>query len=68
VSHGHASRSCCAVHARRMRRDIHVDDAASVVTEHDEHKQHAEGGGGDCEEVDRGQLGDVIGEESTPRL
>jgi hypothetical protein len=29
-----------------MCRDIHVDDAASVVRQHDEHKQHPEGSGG----------------------
>jgi serine/threonine protein kinase len=52
----------------RMRRDVQVDDAASVVREHHEHKQHAEGGGGDREEVDRGELGYVIGEEGAPRL
>jgi hypothetical protein len=37
-----AKRSCCAVHAAvGLRRDVHVDDAASVVRQHDEHKQHA---------------------------
>ena len=30
----------------RMRRDVHVDDAASVVRQHHEHKQHAERGSG----------------------
>jgi hypothetical protein len=52
----------------RMRRDIQVDDAASVVREHHEHKQDAEGGGGDREEVDRGELGYVIGEKGAPWL
>jgi hypothetical protein len=37
----------------RMRRDVHVDDAASVVRQHHEHKQHAERGRGDREEIDR---------------
>jgi hypothetical protein len=32
-------------------------DAASVVREHHEHKQDTKGGGGDREEVDRGELG-----------
>jgi hypothetical protein len=53
---------------RRVRRDIHVDNAASIVRQHHEHKQHAEGGGGNREEVDRGELGDVIGQERAPRL
>src|SRR3989442_9028852 len=53
---------------RRMRRDVHVDDAATVVTQHDEDEQHAERGGRDREEVDGGELGDVIGEEGAPRL
>ena len=35
----------------RMRRDVHVDDAASVVRQH-QHKQHAERDGGDREEVE----------------
>jgi hypothetical protein len=51
-----------------MCRDVHVDDAASVVRQHHEHKQHAKRGGGDREEVDRGELGDLIIEESAPRL
>ena len=51
-----------------MRRDIHVDNAPSVVRRHHEHKQRAEGGGGNREEVDRGELGDVIGEKGAPRL
>jgi hypothetical protein len=52
----------------RMCRDVHVDDAASVVSQRHEHKQDAERDGGDGEEVDRGELGDVIGEEGVPRL
>jgi hypothetical protein len=51
-----------------VRRDIHVDNAASIVRQHHEHKQHAKGGGGDREEVDRGELGEVIGEKGAPRL
>ena len=53
---------------RRMRRDVHVDHAASVVGQDDEHEQHAEGGGRDREEVDRRELGDMIREERPPRL
>jgi hypothetical protein len=34
-----------------MRGDVQVDDAASVVRQHYEHEQHAEGGGWDREEV-----------------
>jgi hypothetical protein len=52
----------------RMRRDIHVENPASVVTQRHEHKQHAEGGGGNRAEVDRGELGGVIGEKRAPRL
>jgi hypothetical protein len=51
-----------------MRRDIQVDDAPSVVGQHDEHKQNAEGRCRNREEVDRGELGNVVGEEGTPRL
>jgi len=51
---------------RRMRRDVHVDHAASVVGQDDEHEQHAEGGGRDREEVDRRELGDMIREERPP--
>jgi hypothetical protein len=51
-----------------MPGDIHVDDATPVMRQHDEHKQDAERGGRDREEVDRGELGDVIGEERAPRL
>jgi len=43
---------------RRMRRDVHVDDAASIVRQHDEHQQHAKRRGGDREEVDRGKSGE----------
>ena len=32
----------CGPPCGRVRRDIHVDDAASVVRQHHEHKQHAE--------------------------
>ena len=53
---------CC-----RMRRHVQVDDAASIVRQHDEHKQDAERDGGDREEIDRRELGDVIGEEGAPR-
>jgi len=42
----------CGPRRGPMRRDIHVDDAPSVVREHDEHKQHAERRRGDREEVD----------------
>jgi hypothetical protein len=45
-----------------------VDDAPSVVRQHDKHKQHAEGSRGNREEVDRRDLRDVVGEEGTPRL
>ncbi len=52
----------------RMRRDIQVDDAASLVGQNDEHKENAEGRSRNREEVDRGELGNVVGEEGTPRL
>jgi hypothetical protein len=46
----------------RVRRDSHVDNTAAIVRQHHEHK-HAEGGGGNREEVDRGELGDVISQD-----
>ena len=51
-----------------MRGDVQVDDAPSVVRQHHEPKQPAKRGGGDREEVDRGELGDVIGEAGAPGL
>jgi hypothetical protein len=56
----------CGPRRRRMRRDVHVDDAAAVMRQHDEHEQHAERGGRDREEVDGGELGDLIGEKGAP--
>jgi hypothetical protein len=51
-----------------MGGDVDVDDAPSLVREHDEDEQDPESGRRNGEEVDRRELGDVIGEEGTPSL
>ena len=52
----------------RMLRDVEVNDAPAVVGQQHEGKQHTEGGGGNGEEVTRGEWRDVSGEEGSPRL
>jgi hypothetical protein len=51
-----------------MRRDVHVDDAASVVQQHDEHKQHAKRRGGNREEVDGGAVDTRRGPQRVGRV
>ena len=53
---------------RRVRRDVHVEDAPPGVREHHEDEQHAERRRRHREEVARGELRGVAGEEGPPRL
>ena len=48
--------------------DIEVEDAPAVVGEHDEDEQDAQTGGGNCEEVDRDEVANMVGEERAPSL
>ena len=50
---------CCG----RMGGDIEVDEPASVMSEHDEAVEHAERNRVNGEEVDRGDVFDVILQE-----
>ena len=52
----------------RMLGQVEVQDATAIVSEDDENVEHAEGGGRDCEEIDRGQGADVVGQERAPGL
>src|SRR5262244_3672501 len=51
-----------------MSRDIKVDDTSTMMCEHDEDEQNLEPDGVYREEVDRNELGHMIGEERSPRL
>src|SRR5262249_17432115 len=51
-----------------MSRDIEMDDASTMMCEHDEDEQNLEPDGVYGEEVDRNKLGHMIGEERSPRL
>ena len=53
MSVGKASRICWAVQcAVGVFGDVEVDDAAAMVSEHDEDEVHPQARGGDREEVD----------------
>jgi hypothetical protein len=47
---------------------VEVDDAPSMVGEHDEHKEHPHARGGHREEIEGHQVPDVVGEERAPGL
>src|SRR5262245_5521300 len=51
-----------------MSRDIEMDDASTMLGEHDEDEQNLETDGVYREEVDGNELGYMIGEERSPRL
>src|SRR5215471_19695835 len=51
-----------------MSRDIEMDDASTMMCEHDEDEQNLEPDRVYREEVDRNELGYMIGEERSPRL
>jgi hypothetical protein len=48
--------------------DLEVDDAPTVVGEHDEDEEDAQARGGDGEEVDGDQFPGMVGEERPPGL
>jgi hypothetical protein len=47
---------------------VEVDDLTPIVKQHDEHEEDTECRGGHDQEVDSGQVGDVVREEGLPRL
>ena len=47
---------------------VKVDDSTALMGEDDEDEQDTEAGGGHDEEVDRDQVGDMVGEERAPGL
>ena len=51
-----------------MLGDVQVDDAPTVMGEHDEDEEDTQAGGGYCEEIDRDQVLDVVVEERPPSL
>jgi hypothetical protein len=51
-----------------MSRDIEMEDAAAVMSQHQEHVEDLEPNRGNCEKIDRHQCLDVVLEEGTPRL
>jgi len=52
----------------RMLGHVEVEDAPTVVGEHDQDEEDAEASGGHGEEIDRDQVTDMIGEKSSPSL
>jgi len=48
----------------RVRGDVDVNDPSAIRGHDDEHEEHAEGRGGDGEDVDGSELGDVVGEKT----
>src|SRR5215831_20785983 len=51
-----------------MLRDVEVDDAPAVVSEHDENEEDTKASGRHGEEVDRDQVAEMVSEERSPRL
>jgi len=51
-----------------MSRDIEMDDASALMCEYDKNEQNLEPDGVYREEVDRNELGHMIGEERSPCL
>jgi len=51
-----------------IRGHVEMDDLSPVMAEHDEDVQDTEGHGGNREEVAGGDIGNVIGQECSPRL
>jgi len=51
-----------------MRRDVEVNDAATVVRENDENVENTKGDGRDGEEIDGGKLLGVVFQECSPGL
>jgi hypothetical protein len=51
-----------------MLRDVEVDDAPAVVSEHDENEEDTKASGRHGEEVDRDQVAEVVGEKHPPGL
>jgi hypothetical protein len=51
-----------------MLGDVEVDDAAAVVSEHNENEEDAEASSRYGKEVDRDQVADVVGEKRPPSL
>jgi hypothetical protein len=47
-----------------VRGDVDVNDPSAIRGHDDEHEEHAEGRGGDGEDVDGSELGDVVGEKT----
>src|SRR5262245_27565322 len=54
--------------SRRMRRDVEVDNPASIVSENDKNKQNFKPNRVDGKEVDGSELRNMIIEERPPRL
>ena len=53
---------------RRSLGDRKVQHPPTLVGQHHEDKQHAEGDGGHCEEIDGDQLACMIAKKRSPRL
>ena len=51
-----------------MLRDVEVDDAPAMVSEHDENEEDTKASGRHGEEVDRDQVPDMVSEERPPDL
>ena len=45
---------------------VEVDNAPTMVSEHDENEEHAQARGGHGEEIEGDQVPDMVGEESPP--
>src|ERR1051326_694609 len=58
----------CRPFCSRMFGDIEMNDSASFMRQHNEHKQHSKSSGRYREEVERDQISDVIIEKRSPRL
>ena len=58
----------CRPRSRGLLGDVELDDATTMVREHDEGEEDSEGDGGHGEEIHGHQVVDVIGKEGTTRL
>ena len=68
-SNGNASRSCWMIHtARRVLRDVEVQDPPAIMADHEKAIEHAEGDRRDREEIHRRNGFPVISKKGEPTL
>jgi hypothetical protein len=67
-SSGKASTICWVASGRWVLGHVEMDDAATMVKQHDKNEEDAEASGGDREEIERDQLSEMVDEECSPDL